>query len=93
MTEVVWTDPALDDLEAIRLYIKQSNPQAAERLVAALLAAGNSLNHSPFRGRPVSGTDLRELVASRSYVIRYLVEDEFAVILRVRHTARRPVHR
>ena len=91
MIEVVGTDPALDDLEAIRHYHNQFNPPAAERLVEALTAAGNSLRQFPSRGRMVAGTDLRELVASRSYVIRFFVEGEFVVIVGVRHTARRPL--
>jgi len=91
LIEVVWTDPAQDDLETIRFYLRQHNPRAAGPLIGALVAAGDRLDHFPLRGRPVPGTGLRELVSSRHYVIRYFIEDEFVVILGIRHTARRPL--
>jgi toxin ParE1/3/4 len=61
---VVWTDPALAHLEAIRLYLEQFNPRAARQLADSLVAAGNSLAEFPRRGRMVPGTDMRELVTA-----------------------------
>ena len=55
-----------------------------------LLAAGDSLVNFPHRGRPVRGTDMRELVSISPYVIRYRITGETVVIRRVRHSARRP---
>jgi plasmid stabilization system protein ParE len=43
-------------LRAIRAYLEQFNPEAAERLAARLVAAGNSLRSFPRRGRFVPGT-------------------------------------
>lgn len=37
MVEVVWTEPALGDLEAIADYIALDNPQAASQLVQRIL--------------------------------------------------------
>lgn len=90
MNEVVWTDPALDHLETIRVYIEQFNPRAARDVANGLKAAGNSLAHFPHRGRSVRGTDMRELVTSYPYIIRYYIDGDKIVILRIRHTARRP---
>ena len=90
MSEVVWTDPAPATLEAIRIYIEQFNPRAARQLAVSLVEAGNSLAQFPHRGRPVTGTDMRELVTSYPYIIRYQVIGDEVVILRVRHGARRP---
>lgn len=90
MTEVVWTDPALANLDAIRVYIEQFNPTAAQKLAEHLIEAGNSLDRFPERGRRVAGTDMRELLAIFPYVIRYQIVGEEVVILRVRHAARRP---
>jgi plasmid stabilization system protein ParE len=53
LTEVVWTEPALSHLEAIRVYILQFNPRAARDVAASLKALGDSLSHFPQRGRPV----------------------------------------
>ena len=52
LTEVVWTEPALAQLQAIRAYIAQFNPRAAMHVAAGLRDAGNSLTHFPHRGRP-----------------------------------------
>lgn len=92
VTEVVWSDTALDQLDAIGLYIERFNPKAAEEVAAHLIAAGNGLGHFPHRGRLVPGTGMRELVTSPPYVIRYRVVDDTVQILRVRHTPRRPTN-
>ena len=60
------------------------------RVARALRDAGDGLMHFPYRGRPVPGTDMRELVTSYPYVIRYRVTGDAVIILRVRHGARRP---
>jgi plasmid stabilization system protein ParE len=60
------------------------------RVAEALRDAGNSIEYFPYRGRPVPGTDMRELVTSRPYLIRYLVDGDDVVILGIRHTAQRP---
>lgn len=92
MTEVVWTEPALAHLEAIRAYIRQFNPKAARQVAASLKALGDDLNHFPHRGRPVRGTGLRELVSTYPYIIRYAIDGDVVVILRVRHASRRPTN-
>ena len=92
MSEVVWTEPALAHLAAIRAYIEQFNPRAARDVAASLKTSGDSLSHFPNRGRPVPGTAMRELVSTYPYVIRYYVDGDTVVIVRVRHTARRPTN-
>ena len=89
MTGVVWTEPALRHLEAIRTYIAQFNPLAARDVAAGLTALGDSLNHFPQHGRPVRGTNMRELISTYPYINRYFIEGDTVVILRVRHTSRR----
>ncbi len=51
---------------------------------------GNGLANFPQRGRPVHGSAMREVVTRFPYVIRYRIVGEDVIILRVRHTARRP---
>jgi plasmid stabilization system protein ParE len=60
------------------------------RVAEVLRDAGNSLEYFPYRGRPVPGTEMREPVTSHPYLIRYPVDGDDAVILRIRHTAQRP---
>jgi toxin ParE1/3/4 len=92
LNKVIWSNPALGHLRSIRAYIEQFNPRAAQELAAALVEAGNNLEHFPHRGRPVPGTDKRELVTAYPYIIRYRIVGNTVRILRVRHTSRRPTN-
>ncbi len=87
---VVWTDAALEAIEEAYEYLYKFNPRAAEHVAAAIRAEGLSLENFPHRGRPVPGTNMRELVSAYPYIIRYRVTDSEVIILRVRHGARRP---
>jgi toxin ParE1/3/4 len=92
LSEVVWTETALAGLRQIRAYIGQFNPRAAIHVAESLRDEANSLAHFPHRGRPVGGTNMRELVASYPYIIRYRVVGADVVILRIRHAAQRPTN-
>jgi plasmid stabilization system protein ParE len=90
VAEVVWSDRALANVEAIVSYIvDQHSPLAAQRFAQRLLAAGDALNDSPDRGRPIS-RGRRELAVIAPYLIRYRFKDDRVLILEVRHGARRP---
>ena len=90
--EVIWSPAAIAQLRAIRVYIQQFNPRAAGEVAAHLLDVGNSLENLPHRGRPVPGTDMRELVTNYPYIIRYRLVGNTVRILRIRHTSRRPTN-
>ena len=90
---IVWTEPALDAIAQAYDYVAQEDLKSARRVAQGLLDAGNSLIDFPRRGRVVSGTEMRELVAAFSYVIQYRLLNDELVILRVRHGARRPTDR
>ncbi|HET6891419.1 MAG TPA: type II toxin-antitoxin system RelE/ParE family toxin [Pyrinomonadaceae bacterium] len=42
MAEIVWTEPALSDLDAIADYIAVENPEAAKRLVRKVFITWNN---------------------------------------------------
>jgi toxin ParE1/3/4 len=88
--QVVWTEPALDGIALAYDYIFEFNPRAAMHVADTLRTEGDSLEHFPYRGRPVPRTNMRELISSYPYIIRYRIEGDRVIILRVRHTARRP---
>ena len=90
MNEVIWSDMALAQLEAIGVYVEQFNPLAAAALAARLIAAGDGLAIFPNRGHPIPGTSMRELVTVNPYVIRYEVTGDQVRIPRIRHSSRRP---
>ena len=56
MAEVVWTEPALSDLDAIADYIAPHNPAAAKALVRRIVKHVGQL-----AGHPLSGSKLPEL--------------------------------
>lgn len=87
---VVWTDVAIDNLQAIANYIEQFNPRAARDLANALVAAGNSLLTFSRRDRSVSDAEMRELVTVCHYILRYEINGDEVVVLRFLHTSRRP---
>jgi len=71
---------------AIREYIGQFSPLAAQRIAARLRSAAESLAEHPERGRLATAT-LRELVVVPPYVIRYYFGDDTVRIVRLRHAA------
>ncbi len=88
MAEVVWSDAALANLDAIEAYIRQFSPLAAQRMAQRLLMAAWGLEQAPERGRSIT-RNRRELTIIPPYLIRYRIDGEQVVILEVRHAARR----
>ncbi|MEO8926693.1 MAG: type II toxin-antitoxin system RelE/ParE family toxin [Caulobacteraceae bacterium] len=84
---VIWTDEARVNLAAIRAYIGQFSPLAAQRIAARLVDTAETLAEHPDRGRQVS-KERRELTVIRPYVIRYRTTADNVFILRIRHGAR-----
>lgn len=87
MRRIVWTDEAVAHLEAIVAYIEAFNPAAARRLGERLVEVADSLTEFPHRGRD-AGDGRREMTTVWPYILRYRVEEERVVILRIRHGAR-----
>lgn len=85
---IIWSPSAVDDLRNIRGYIEQFNPSAATGFAARLVAAAESLGDFSERGRAVDAKR-RELLLVWPYIIRYRIETERVVILRIRHGAQR----
>ena len=86
MRRVVWSDEARSNLAAIRGYIAEFSPLAAQRFALKLVSAAEDLAENSDRGR-AAGRRYRELAIVRPYLIRYR---EAVLILRIRHAARRP---
>jgi len=89
MRRIVWSEEAIENLEAIGDYIGRFSPRAAGGLVQKLIESAESLTLFPERGRPLSLTR-RELPVVRPYLIRYAVTPDAVYILKIRHMAQRP---
>lgn len=90
MPKVIWPPRVVRQLSSIAAFIRIEDPVAAERMVARLWSAGESLPDFPRRGRPVRN-GMRELATVPPYVLRYEVDGDTVTILAIRHGARRPL--
>jgi len=84
---VEWSPRAKRDVDAIHASIAIDAPLAAVRFTERLVAAGDSLERHPRRGRAKGKA--REFVIVPPYVIRYRIAGSLVVILRVKHGSRR----
>jgi len=87
---IVWTAPALSDLQALRAYIARDQPSAAAQQVENILAAIGGLVRFPESGRPGRRTGIRELVIGRTpYIVAYCSRGDAIQVLRVLHGRQR----
>ena len=87
---LVWTEPAVAALAAIRDFIGRDNPFYAGVFAERLILAAESLHELPERGRVVpelSRGDVRELLFQR-YRIIYRLRPDGVEILIIVHGAR-----
>ena len=85
MAQVIWTEPALDDLNKIAEYIALDKPSAAKWLVREVFRKIKRLENFPKSGRkpPELGkTRYREVIIPPCRVF-YRIEDEKVLILYV----------
>jgi toxin ParE1/3/4 len=84
--KIVWTEPAVRDIAALRIYIGKDNAQAADRQAGRILAAIGGLALFPESGRPGRRAGTRELIVGRTpYLVAYRLRGESIQILRVLH--------
>lgn len=84
--QIVWTDPALELVEDVAIYIAQDDPDAAQRWVLDLFEAVEQLAEFPESGRMVpeiAEGSRRELIFG-AYRVFYRVGSAVE-ILAVRH--------
>lgn len=90
MAQVVWTGPALKDLEIIVRSIAMDSPRYAERFSKRLVQAPRELKEHPFLGRIVPEyqlSSLRELIHG-AYRIIYEIRQNTCYIEAVIHASR-----
>lgn len=83
MAEVIWTQPALQELDAIADYIALDNPQAARRLVRQVFEKARQLETFPRSGRmppELSDTTYRELLIAPCRIF-YRIENDNVLII------------
>jgi addiction module RelE/StbE family toxin len=83
MDEIVWTEEALSDLEAIGTYFEQTSPSYAPVIVRRLYRAVDQLADHPRIGRivpEVGHESLRERIVENYRIIYQLREGRIEVI-------------
>lgn len=90
MPHLIWTPPALADVQRLYHFLLQKDEAAAHRAIKAIRAGVKILNHQPGAGRPVENMDpeFREWpidFGSSGYIVLYRYDGEAAAILAVRH--------
>ena len=90
MAEIVWTEPALQDLDAIADYIALENPAAASALVARIFGHAEQLEAFPESGGTVpelEGTRYRQIVEPPCRIF-YRLDGQNVFVLHVMRTER-----
>lgn len=85
---LLWTQPAINDLDRIYRFLEQVNPLAAAGAVQLLVTAANNLTLYPRSGAALKAyhpRDVRRLILGH-YEMRYEFQEETVFILRIWHT-------
>jgi len=85
---IIWSLAALRDIVRLRNFIEPHNLDASRRLAEALKKAASILMEHPAIGKIVEGRQEREIFVpfgQRGYAMRYRVQDDKVVILRIWH--------
>lgn len=88
MLPVEWRDEARGDLRQIISFIAERNPEAAERLRAAIEHAAEGLPAFPYMYRPGRVAGTREVVVHPNYILIYRVGIDRIEIVSVIHARR-----
>ena len=73
---ILLSPEAVDDVERLRSFLDQKNPNAAQRALLSIWAAVDQLVEFPELGAPTANAAVRQLVVSfgaSGYIVRYAV--------------------
>ncbi len=90
MAEVIWTEPALNDLYEIVSHVAKDSPVYARRLGLRIVQAPRRLAEFPKSGRVVpefNDEAIRELIYG-AYRIIYIVRTQICYVVSVVHGSR-----
>jgi plasmid stabilization system protein ParE len=83
MARIVWSDPAVQELDAIADYIALDKPAAARQLVKQVVAAIGRLRKFPLMGSPVPelrGLPCRQLIVSPCRIFHRLGKSSVYIV-------------
>lgn len=86
---IEWLVPAILDLQRLREFLQQHNPQAAQRVVKIITAAVAPLVVNPRIGKPVEDLpdyyDIYLPFGASGYVLRYRIAGDTLFIIALKH--------
>lgn len=88
--KILWTEPAITDLENIKLYIARDSERYASIFVEKIIRSAENIEFFPSIGRIIPEVDdpkLRELLI-HPYRLIYKNSDDVVEILAIIHQAR-----
>ena len=90
MPRLIWSQPALLDVQRLYRFLAPKNVDAAKRAVKAIRQGSKVLGQQPAVGRPIEDmpTEFREWIidfGDSGYVVRYRIDTDAVTILAVRH--------
>lgn len=90
MPRLIWSRPALRDVQRLYRFLAASNLHAAQRAVKALRQGIKVLARQPGIGRPIEDMEpeFREWIidfGDSGYIARYRIDADAVTILAVRH--------
>lgn len=90
MPRLIWSPPALLDVQRLYRFLALKNPDAARRAVKAIRQSVRALELQPGVGRPIEDMpeEFREWIidfGDSGYLARYRLAPDAVVILAVRH--------
>jgi len=84
---ITWSEAARDSFNGHLEYIVPRSPTGARKIVEAIMEAVDSLEETPFIGRPGRWVDTRELVVAKyPYIVAYRIAKNVVEILYVHNT-------
>lgn len=90
MSRLIWSQPALLDVQRLYRFLAAKNLDAAKRAVKAIRHGVKVLGQQPGVGRPVEDMpdEFREWIidfGDSGYVARYRIDSDAVTVLAVRH--------
>lgn len=90
MPRLIWSQPALLDVQRLYRFLAQKNLDAAKRAVKSIRQGVKLLGQQPGVGRPIEDMpeEFREWLidfGDSGYVARYRIDRDAVTILAVRH--------
>jgi toxin ParE1/3/4 len=85
---ILFSPVAVLDVERLRTFLDQNNPDVAQRALARIWTAIERLQEFPALGTPTKDPDVRQIVirfGASGYIVRYIAEPKDIVVTRIWH--------